>query len=201
MTTEKPLKPLQQLLEVARAISSGDFSKEVKIDKEGIIAELAQEINNTVHNLRNAMPTISATTDLAPNLAYSAQSIAELMDDSTKVVLDSSDKIIVACEELEKKELDNDTLAQVKSIKNFTMDIISAQSYQDSARQKLDKMENDLIFLRDSLIEALIVMNIKVNGQPEQYQDRQLQLKNVQDPKNEGQKQDLVDQLLAEFGL
>ena len=201
MTTEKPLKPLQQLLEVARAISSGDFSKEVKIDKEGIIAELAQEINNTVHNLRNAMPTISATTDSAPNLAYSAQSIAELMNDSTKVVLDSSDKIIVACEELEKKELDNDTLAQVKSIKNFTMDIISAQSYQDSARQKLDKMENDLIFLRDSLIEALIVMNIKVNGQPEQYQDRQLQLKNVQDPKNEGQKQDLVDQLLAEFGL
>jgi methyl-accepting chemotaxis protein len=201
MTTEKPLKPLQQLLDVARAITNGDFSKEVKIDTEGIIAELAQEINNTVHNLRNAMPTISATTDSAPNLAYSAQSIAELMNDSTKVVLDSSDKIIVACEELEKKELDNDTLAQVKSIKNFTMDIISAQSYQDSARQKLDKMENDLIFLRDSLIEALIVMNIKVNGQPEQYQDRQLQLKNVQDPKNEGQKQDLVDQLLAEFGL
>jgi hypothetical protein len=201
MTTEKPLKPLQQLLEVARAISSGDFSKEVKIDKEGIIAELAQEINNTVHNLRNAMPTISATTDLAPNLAYSAQSIAELMDDSTKVVLDSSDKIIVACEELDKKKLDEMSLAQVKSIKNFTMDIISAQSYQDNARQKLDKMENDLIFLRDSLIEALIVMNIKTNGEPEQYQDRQLQLKNVQDPKDEEQKQDLVDQLLAEFGL
>jgi methyl-accepting chemotaxis protein len=201
MTTEKPLKPLQQLLEVTRAISSGDFSKEVKIDTEGIIAELAQEINNTVHNLRNAMPTISATTDLAPNLAYSAQSIAELMNDSTKVVLDSSDKIIVACEELEKKELDNDTQAQVKSIKNFTMDIISAQSYQDNARQKLDKMENDLISLRDSLIEALIVMNIKVNDKPEQYQDRQLQLKNVQYPNNEEQKQDLVDQLLAEFGL
>lgn len=201
MTTEKPLKPLQEILKVAKAISKGDFSKEVTINKEGIIAELAHEINKTVHNLRNAIPAIYATTDSTPNLADTAQSIAELMNDSTKVVLDSSDKIIVACEELDKKELSNASLVQIKSIKNLTMDIISAQSYQDSARQKLEKMENDLKFLRDSLIEALIVMNIKINDKPEHFQDKQRQLKNVHDTNNEDQKQDLVDQLLAEFGL
>ena len=62
-------------------------------------------------------------------------------------------------------------------------------------------MEKDLKILRDSLIEALIVMNIKVNDNPENYQDKQEQLKNVQNSNNEEHKQDLVDQLLAEFGL
>ena len=201
MTTDKPLKSLQQLVDVARAVSKGDFSKEVKVDTGGIIAELAREINNTVHNLRNAFPTISATTNSAPNLAITAQSVADLMNDSTNMVLDASDKIINACEELDNSELDEASEAHIKSIKNLTLDIISAQSYQDKARRKLDKMEKDLKILRDSLIEALIVMNIKVNDNPENYQDKQEQLKNVQNSNNEEHKQDLVDQLLAEFGL
>jgi len=201
MTTDKPLKSLQQLLDVARAISNGDFSKEVSVDTGGIIAELASEINKTVHNLRHIFPAISATTNSAPNLAMTAQSIAGLMNNSTNVVLDASDKIVNACEELNNSELDEASEAHIKSIKDLTLDIISAQSYQDNARQKLDKMEKELKDLRDSLIEALIVMNIKVDDNPEIYQDKQEQLKSVQNPHNEEHKQDLVDQLLAEFGL
>ena len=201
MVSESARKPLQQILEVAKAISQGDFSKEVKIDTEGIIAELAKELNNTVQNLRIAIPSIAKTTDSTPDLASTAQSVADLMNDSTKSVLDSSDRIIIACEALEQTELNEHASVQVKLIKDLIMDIISAQSYQDKARQKLEKMEIDIKALRDSLLEALIVMNINVNKTPEHYQNKQNQLKEVQTNKNEEQKQDLVDQLLAEFGL
>ncbi len=190
---------LQQMLDVAKAIAEGDYSKEAVLENEGLIGELAGEINNTVRNLRSAVPTFSQTSGLAPTLAGTAQSVGDLMNESTKVVLDSSEKIIASCETIDPRALDKPTLNKILRIKEMTLDIISAQSYQDKARQKLEKMEGELSHMKDALIEAMLTMNVKPKEVPDT--NRQEEVMEVESTFYEDQKQDLVDQLLAEFGL
>ncbi len=73
-------------------------------------------------------------------------------------------------------------------------------------RQKLERLEDDLCKIRDALLEAMIVMNIKTTADKNEpnkeaiIQEQKELLESAQ-KKNEEQKQDLVDQLLAEFGL
>ncbi len=204
--TKHDENPLEQLLKVTKAVSVGDFSQEVVVDAEGIIAQLAGELNHVVRNLRSAIPTFSQTTDKAGLFANTAQSIGELMTDSTKVVLDNSDDLISTCEQMEARGVDDNSNKDIKHIKALTLDIISSQSYQDNARQKLERLEQDLCKIRDSLLEAMIAMNIKTTRDAnapdkEAKLEEQKKLLESAQKKNEEQKQDLVDQLLAEFGL
>lgn len=193
-------KPLAKLLEVAKAVAQGDYSKEVEIDAEGIIAQLAGEINNTVRNLRGATSSFSEVTDKAPTLANAAQSVADLMDNSTKIVLDSADNIVIACKRIESLN-HSDFSKELMNIKNWSLDIISSQSYQDAARQKLKVMEKQLGSVRDGLLDAMIMMNLRSAETPEEIQQSREKLRQATAPQNEAAKQDLVDELLAEFGL
>lgn len=200
------LKPLEQLLEVAEAIAAGDFSKEVIVDSEGILAQLASELNKTVRNLRVATPSVTQVAEQTPSLASTAQTVAELMDDSTQTVLDSADEIVNICKGMEDdggQNLKKTDQGRLKKIKELSLNIISSQSYQDNARQKLKKMEGDLEMIRDILIEALIIMKIRDTTTAEEIQDKREQLRQVTatPPESIDAKQDLVDQLLSEFGL
>lgn len=207
MTTQDDEKPLIQLLKVTKAISEGDFSQEVSINAEGLIAQLAGEINTVVRNMRTAIPTFSQTTNKAGSFAHTAQSIGDLMSDSTKVVLDKTDEIIESCEAIEKKEVSKDVAQDIKNIKAQALDVISAQSYQDNARQKLERMEADLCKIRDALIDALIIMNVNTRSAAGEDLNQEAVLKEKQEMleavqvQDEEKKQDLVDELLAEFGL
>ena len=200
-------KPLMQLLKVTQALSAGDFTQEVSIDAEGLIAQLAGEVNQVVRNMRTAILTFSQTTNQAGNFAYAAQSIGDLMSNSTKTVLDNTDEIINSCEKIEQIEQSKEVLQEIKNIKVFALDIMSAQSYQDNARQKLEKLEVDLCKIRDAMIDAMIIMNVNTKSDSDHSMNKEEMLKEKQEMleaaqvKNEEQKQDLVNELLAEFGL
>ncbi len=193
-------KPLAKLLEVAQAITQGDYSKEVEIDAEGIIAQLAAELNNTVRNLRGATTSFSEATDTAPTIANAAQSVAGLMDNATKIILDSADRIVDTCKKVESGHK-SDISEEMTKIKNWSLDIISSQSFQDAARQKLEVMEKELESVRDALLDAMIMMNLRSAETQEEIQQSREKLLQTAAPKNEATKQDLVDELLAEFGL
>ncbi|MCP4756871.1 MAG: HAMP domain-containing protein [Proteobacteria bacterium] len=204
MTQAENKKPLEKLLEVARAIAHGDFSQEAEVDTSGIIAQLAKELNNTVRHLRSAAPTFAETTDQTPVLANTTENVLQLMSDSTKTILDASDDIVNACEKIEQDQSSVEEridLAEIKKIKEKTFDIIAAQSYQDTARQKLESMEQSLEKIRNAMVEALIVMHIRSSDNANDLKNKQQIIKEVTEGNNEEKKQDLVDELLAEFGL
>lgn len=204
MAEEIDKKALEKLLTVVKAAVNGDFSKEAGGDTSGIITQLTGEINHIVRILRDAAPAFSQTTDQASILANTAQNILEFMINSTKTTLHSTDLILNACDELDDALADTESakgLAALETIKSKAFDIIAAQSYQDSARQQLESMENDLEQIRDTMIEALILMNLRSEKDPELRKSKQQSIIEGTEGESEEKKQDLVGELLAEFGL
>jgi chemotaxis regulatin CheY-phosphate phosphatase CheZ len=197
-------KPLRKILEVTEAISKGDFSKEVVTNTEGIIGELAYQLNQAVRNFRSAFPSFTEATNKTPDLAHAAQSVGELMENSTQVVLDKSDEVLQHCETLNESLGESGSSTdqqQVKEIQSLMYDIMSSQSYQDTAKQSLEKMEKDLSQLRDTLLDAMIVMNLREGNNVKELNEKRKQLIEAESDAASQNKQDLVDDLLAEFGM
>jgi chemotaxis protein CheZ len=126
-------------------------------------------------------------------------------------VLDTSDRLSDRAESLESKfaaleglSAQDKTAMQedIDSIKNDIFDIIATQTFQDVARQKMEAMIDDMNQLRDWLLNCLVVLNIKKDNSPENVHKKTELLRDVKGHSVEDKdKQDLVDDLLAEFGF
>jgi len=200
-------KHLEAILEAVQALVQGDLNREVHVDAQGIVANLAGTINKLILNLRQVHPSLDKVSAEAPVLASTAQSVATLMHDSTQLVLDKADALVSICTKIEEELNQNENCCtpqcaeEIKKAKSYLFEIISAQSYQDRARQQLEKLEQKLQMIRDALLKVLIVMNLKDRSAESLANTKKL-LEEVQQPEaKEGLKQDLVDELLAEFGL
>ncbi len=197
---------LELILEAAQSIVEGDFSKEVAIDAEGIVANLASVINQIIRKLRDIPEVLHAADSQAPQLSCDIENIQGLVTNSTGVVLGKADEILNHCDELEEIlrgcEKCGRGLQAVKRIKACAFDVISAQSYQDCARQEIEKMEEKLQLIRDALIKVLIALNLRKETYTLKESTQKL-IDEVKIPSSGAGRleQDLVDELLAEFGL
>ena len=204
---------LANLLELAEALLRGDYDA-AKVDcvgTDGLVPQLAKKINQMLHNLRDIEAPLINAGDSAPELVNKAKSISDLMNQSTGEVLDKSDKLTELADSIEKtvngsKDACPVMAAQLKdqlmAVKAASFDIIASQSYQDVARQKIESMIKDLNQMQDWLIKALIVLNLRSNSSKENFEKKVQMLSDVKKSDNpEIVKQDLVDDLLAEFGF
>lgn len=206
-------KKLASLLDAADALLRGDFTqKGVDIpDAEGLLAQLAKKINLILSNLRNVKMPLTSAGETAPEIVVRANSVVELMSQSTDLVLNKADRLMELADSidhmLDNPESDcpaviNSMKDKLTSMKAATYDIIASQSYQDVGRQKMEAIIKDLNQLRDWLLETLIVLNIRKDGSEENVKKKiQLLQKVTESKKTEMLKQDLVDDLLAEFGF
>ncbi len=208
---------IASLVEVTDALLRGEYDltlHEPIIDTKGLLSNLAQKINSMVLNLRNVEVRLSSATEQAPTAVDRAQSVVELMSQSTSEVLNKCDKIGVLTDKLEdflssskaqnpKSELIKITEDTLNSMKGATFDIIASQSYQDVARQRMETLIKDLTLIRDLLIETVLVLNIGKDKSQENIEKTAELIREVREvpPAAEGMKQDLVDDLLAEFGF
>lgn len=202
---------LNRLVEITDAIAAGNWEQEIQFDTEGILGHLAASINQLVRNLRHAKPTLTRISEDTPELADIAQGIQDLMVIATQQTLESADNILNAVSNCEKifpnEEVCPGQAKLLQTIKESAYDIIATQSSQDVARQELDKLENALEEMRDLLIKVLVVLKLKQNIPLEERQQQQELLQSIQDTSQQpayvakNSKQDLVDELLAEFGL
>ncbi len=199
---------LQTILEVAEAIIAGDLDKEVTIDAEGIVAHLAGALNQIIKNLRLARPDLCAISSEAPRLVDATKGVAQLMHEATVSVLDNSDALLETFDRLEAAVCSGDganspCAEDIKKAKEHIFEIISSQSYQDKARQELEKLEEKLTMMRDALFKVLLVMNLQKGDTDAVANTKRLieQVRNPETSASEPLKQDLVDELLAEFGL
>lgn len=197
---------LQTILHSTNAILNGEIDHEIQLNTEGIIGNIASAINKLIKNLKEAKPSLERVENDTPSFAITTKAVADLMGDSTSKVLDICDNLARECDSI----MASDAAQQApeiyerhKKIKSEVFEIISVQSYQDVARQKLERMEKDLIDVRDTLIKALIILNIKKSQQKQPVGGHKKiidQIKAVADTK-QLVTQDLVDELLAEYGL
>ncbi|MFZ5766017.1 MAG: hypothetical protein ACOY4H_10535 [Thermodesulfobacteriota bacterium] len=212
MTVSDVDAKIASLVEITDAILRGEFDKQVSevIDAEGVLASLAQKINAMVVNMKSVEAPLTSAGKHAPSVVSSAHSVIELMSQSTGEVLSKADRLTELADQLERallaEESGNGSRAAASDMltpmKAAVYDIIASQSYQDVARQKMEALIAELNQMRDWLVEALVVLNIgkeSVSGDLEKKTER---LKEAKQSIPDGPlSQDLVDDLLAEFGF
>ena len=201
-------KNIASLVEITDALLRGDYKGDVpEIDAEGVLSLLAKKINAMLVTMKTVQVPLANAGEQAPFVLSSAQDVVQLMEQSTGAVLDKSDRIVLQIEVLENllRQTGGDsdqTRAGIVEIKAALFDIIASQSYQDVARQKMEKIVLDLNQIRDWLIEVLVIFNIKKDGSLENLEKKKELLRGVHAPSAPSSlKQDLVDDLLSEFGF
>lgn len=204
-------KNLASLVEITDSLLKGEFAeRKPVIDAEGMLSILAQKINTLVVNMKNVEPPLTSAGEQAPTAVTSAKNVIDLMAQATSQVLDNADQLSESVEALD-ASLKTATLKgterqisvqkELTAIKTSLFDIIGSQSYQDVARQKMESLISDLNQSRDWLIEVLLILNIRKDNSPENVQKKTEILKEVSEAStSDSMKQDLVDDLLAEFG-
>jgi chemotaxis protein CheZ len=201
-------KNIASLVEITDALLRGDYKGDVpEIDAEGVLSLLAKKINAMLVTMKTVQVPLANAGEQAPFVLSSAQDVVQLMEQSTGAVLDTSDRIVLQVESLEnmlRQSGGNSDQARavIVEIKAALFDIIASQSYQDVARQKMEKIVLDLNQIRDWLIEVLVIFNIKKDGSLENLEKKKELLRGVHAPSAPSSlKQDLVDDLLSEFGF
>ncbi len=197
---------IASLVEVTDAFLRGEYSEDLpEVDAEGLLSTLAQRINSMLINMKNVEVPLSHAGEQTPNVVSHAHDVVQLMEQSTNEVLDKADRVILHAEEMEGTVSDCDQSCKepLTEMKRAMYDIIASQSYQDAARQKMDKMITDLNQIRDWLIEVLMILNIKNDGSSENMAKKKELLREVHASSKASPtlKQDLVDDLLSEFGF
>ncbi|MCB2182914.1 MAG: protein phosphatase CheZ [Desulfobulbaceae bacterium] len=201
---------IASLVDVTDAILRGDFDQDVSLvlDAEGLLSTLAQKINTMVINMKTIEAPLSSAGEYAPSVVSSAYSVIELMSQSTGEVLNKSDKLAEMAEKFEtflvNREGQDEATARemIPAFKSAIYDIIASQSFQDVARQKMELLIGELNQMRDWLVEALVVLNINKDAASENLLKKKELLKEAKNTEPDGLlSQDLVDDLLAEFGL
>ncbi len=205
-TEEKVDKHLEAILQVVQAVAKGDYDHELEVDSQGIIAHLAVALNQIVINLRQAQPSLGKASEDMPALADTAQNILYMMHNSTQTVLDKSDELLRMLDSyslLENGMTHDQMLTCVEKIKINLFDIISAQSYQDAARQQMEKLEKKLVELRDAMFKVVAILNVKKSEASQQKlpHSQKIMSEVKKAPANTALNQDVIDELLAEFGL
>jgi chemotaxis protein CheZ len=201
-------KSIASLVEITDSLLRGDYKGGVpEVDAEGVLSLLAKKINAMLVNMKTVQAPLANAGEQAPFVVSHAQDVVQLMEQSTSAVLDKSDKIVMQVEALEEmlRHTDGDNAqarAVIVEVKAALYDIIASQSYQDVARQKMEKIVVDLNQIRDWLIEVLVILNIKKDGSQENLEKKKELLRGVHAPSaSSSLKQDLVDDLLSEFGF
>jgi chemotaxis regulatin CheY-phosphate phosphatase CheZ len=205
-------KVIESLLSATECLLMGKYDDaKIEVDSEGLISNLAQKINTMIINMRTVeLPLVNANT-YAPSALTRAESVITLMAQSTNDVLNTSDQLVETIEKLEKnmnsedykgEKLINYLHKELPVMKAGMFNIISSQSYHDVARQKMEALVDDLSNIRNWLIDALVILNIKKDSSESNMEKKVGLLKQVKNKTMaENARQDLVDDLLSEFGL
>ncbi|HIJ90722.1 MAG: protein phosphatase CheZ [Desulfobulbaceae bacterium] len=201
-------KSIASLVEITDSFLRGDYMGDVpEVNAEGVLSLLAKKINTMLVNMKTVQVPLANAGEQAPFVVSHAQDVVQLMEQSTGAVLDKSDRIIMQVDALENmlRQTGGDNAearAVIVEMKAALYDIIASQSYQDVARQKMEKIVVDLNQIRDWLIEVLVILNIKKDGSLENVEKKKELLRGVHAPSAPSSlKQDLVDDLLSEFGF
>ncbi|AHF03187.1 hypothetical protein MARPU_04285 [Marichromatium purpuratum 984] len=201
-------KNIASLVKATESILNGEYERlDIDIDAESMLSVLAQKINALVVNMKSAETPLTNAGEQAPNAVSHARNVIELMSQSTGQVLDNADQLSLEIEGLETQlhsspPSSTEHEQRLSQIKHHLFDIVASQSYQDVARQRMEQLVEDLDQIRDWLVEVLVILNIQQNSSIENVEQKAQLLREVNGSNTpEALKQDLVDDLLSEFGF
>ena len=184
----------------------------------GELGELTRYIENTMRQLRCVETPVEETTAQLPQASAHLSDLAKLTEEGTHRVMelteelqDNRRRIAKSVSELATLPASSpggtqaDRIAAITSLL-FTddkrlMDIMTALSFQDLVAQRIKKIITILDDVEHKLLQMVVVFGAKQNGAQDANGKADQLLKELEASRSTALKQDLVDDILGQFGF
>lgn len=182
----------------------------------GELGELTRYIENTMRQLRCVEAPVEETTAQLPQASAHLSDLAKLTEEGTHRVMELTEELedsrrLIAKSVCELSSLlpcngtHADLLAAINGMVSADgkrlMDIMTALSFQDLVAQRIKKIITILDDVEHKLLQMVVVFGAKQNGAPDTSGKADQMLKELEASRSTALKQDLVDDILGQFGF
>ncbi|ADR18846.1 protein phosphatase CheZ [Calditerrivibrio nitroreducens] len=207
------VKDLSELIEIAKKINSGEYElTSISIDPNHELFEVVQFFNESIKKISTARDVVEDSyedlpifekvlKDVVKDTKSASEKILNLTDNINFNISEIKDNITLLKEALKNDEL-NKALGLVDRLvdkaiegQDIAFDMISALEFQDITKQKIDKLLKVVKDLEKKLSDLIIKFGLKHNKIDVDTLNRLGEKDSILND------QDLVNQLLKEFGL
>lgn len=207
------VKDLSELIEIAKKINSGEYElTSISIDPNHELFEVVQFFNESIKKISTARDVVEDSyedlpifekvlKDVVKDTKSASEKILNLTDNINFNISEIKDNISLLKESLKNDEL-NKALGLVDRLvdkaiegQDIAFDMISALEFQDITKQKIDKLLKVVKDLEKKLSDLIIKFGLKHNKIDVDTLNRLGEKDSILND------QDLVNQLLKEFGL
>ena len=205
-------KDINELLDIARSINEGNYDVEsVEADAGNELFHIAQYFSEAINKLKAVYDTVEDSYEDLPGFEDTLKSIINDSKTASENVLECVDKINFITDDIKdnlqliKTQVQAGSYSQAGGIidrlrdkalggQDTCFDIIASLEFQDINKQKIDKLVKIVYDLQERLAHLVLMFGIKENKIDVHMLDM------IKDKKDLLKDQNLVDQLLQEFG-
>ena len=198
---------VSELIDMARALSEGEFDEQFKQHFQGELGQLATHMESLRQNLKSLSPGVGTSAHLIPEASKGVAEISKQAEISVISIMDLVDemsadqeKVVPIIEGLARGE--SSDFSQLRKIadksRRSLVTLLSYLSFQDVLRQRAEKIQENMDTIEKKILELLVKFKIKVNEQVIKDGDgREIMREQVKDlSESKGLDQALVDDLL-----
>lgn len=184
----------------------------------GELGELTRYIENTMRQLRCVDVPVEETTAQLPQASEHLSDLAKLTEEGTHRVMELTEElqdnrrlVTQSLTELRTLQPGSPHGTQAERIAAITallvtddkrlMDIMTALSFQDLVAQRIKKIITILDDVEHKLLQMVVVFGSKQNGAQNANGKADQMLKELEASRSTALKQDLVDDILGQFGF
>ncbi len=173
MQTNGVTREVQELVEVTRALTEGDFEQKLKTVFQGELGQLAAYIEALRENLQSLSPRFSSSVHLMPKAGQGVAEISHQAEMSVNSILGLVDEMCmnqdivsgmlanastgVALDIGKLQEIADKTSASLMSVMSFL-------SFQDVVRQRAEKVQIMIDSVDEKIRELLTRFNVSVTA-------------------------------------
>jgi chemotaxis protein CheZ len=201
---------LTELLDIAKRINHGDYNLEdIVVDKNNELYSIIKYFFDALESLKEISTVVDDEVSKFSIFDNILDNIRKLSKDTVEKIFSHVEKLNMNIDsiseniELLKRNINNDnkkgittTFEKLKDAafdgQGLCFDLITFLEFQDVIRNKINKLNNILQEITERLSNLLIKIGIH---------EGKVDLGNIKDDKQKIVSQDVVDELLREFGL
>jgi methyl-accepting chemotaxis protein len=170
---------VNELIEVARALSKGDFERKLESAFQGELGQLATYIETLRDNLKTLSPWFASSAHMIPKAGKSIAEISQQAEMSVNSILGLVDEMCIdqdTVAEMLGKVVDGEAAALdieklqeiVTKTSTSLMSLMSFLSFQDVVRQRAEKVQAMIEMVDEKIQELLAKFNVQAIEIPEE---------------------------------
>lgn len=205
-------KDINELLDIARSINEGNYDVvSVNVNTENELFHIAQYFRDSLEKLRTVQDTVEDSYEDLPGFEETLKTIIGDSKTASENVLACVDNINFITDDIRenidtlKSQVEAGKFGQTGGIldrlrdkalsgQDTCFDIIASLEFQDITKQKIDKLVKIIYDLQERLSHLVVMYGVKEDKVDIEALDRIKQKKDVLEDQN------LVDELMKEFG-